>query len=378
MARGSTVKKRLKSGQYQWYAIYDVGSQFDPVSLKYKRKQKWEKAIPNTKKRAEKILAERILDSARTSGPQPITFRRMCEKYFDYIEPLVTETTLVRHKSIYKNHFQELGDLQLAALDKELIAQFFSEMSKTLKPNYVKSATALLKTILNQAVEWNYIETVKWPKFPKQKTQKIINPLNVEESKRLLQVTEAVQPHDVALIQMAIECGLRNSELRGAQWQFIDWDKKTYHVAYQGHNNLQKLVPVKTPNSNANVCLTDSMMRTLERHRTYTARHLLKSGLSNTLDLLFPSRQTGGITNIRTPNQILSRLLAHANIESRRFHDLRHTCATLLLKGHQSVKFAQAQMRHASADLTLDTYGHLLEEDIQDAMAYMNDLLSNP
>ena len=78
---------------------------------------------------------------------------------------------------------------------------------------------------------------------------------------------------------VAIECGLRNSKLRGAQWQFLDWDKKTYHVAYQGHNNLQKLLPVKNPSSNANVCLTDSMMRTLERHRTYTARHLLKYGL---------------------------------------------------------------------------------------------------
>jgi len=57
------------------------------------------------------------------------------------------------------------------------------------------------------------------------------------------------------------------------------------------------------------------------------------------------------------------------------FHDLRHTCASLLITGHKSIKFTQQQMRHASAQMTLDTYAHLMPSDAEEAIEYLSKMI---
>lgn len=75
------------------------------------------------------------------------------------------------------------------------------------------------------------------------------------------------------------------------------------------------------------------------------------------------SKADGSVLCFRGVQRHFKDILKGCGIEDRRFHDLRHTCATLFIRERATVKQVQRQLRHANASVTLDTYSHLFEED---------------
>jgi integrase len=72
---------------------------------------------------------------------------------------------------------------------------------------------------------------------------------------------------------------------------------------------------------------------------------------------------------------VLEPALDGAGLRTIRFHDLRHTCAALLINQGESPKYIQKQLRHASIEMTFDTYGHLFPEAAQEAVQRLDGVL---
>ena len=176
---------------------------------------------------------------------------------------------------------------------------------------------------------------------------------------RILNSTEVARLLDAAptrfrtLLATAILTGLRQSELLGLRWRDVDFAEEVIRV--RGALDRQgRDVPPKTEHAVRDVVLVPALAEALARHRQ-------ASRFDQASDFVFAS-QTGTPLHWRNVSRrALKPALAKANIEPLRWHDLRHTFASLLIGGGANVVFVSRQLGHGSSDITLRVYAHLFD-----------------
>ncbi len=162
----------------------------------------------------------------------------------------------------------------------------------------------------------------------------------------------------------------------GLKWDDLDLEAGTLQVrrtlTYSGGKH--SLSEPKTKKSRRTVRLTPSAVAALRDHLERQMEEIDRLGSLYQPGGLVFSSTTGSIINpSNLRNRSFARLLQRAGLSGRgvRFHDLRHTCATLLLNGNVHPKYVQELLGHASIAQTLDTYSHVLkgmDSGIGDAM----------
>jgi integrase len=125
------------------------------------------------------------------------------------------------------------------------------------------------------------------------------------------------------------------------------------------------------------VRLTSGALEALKEHRERQLDERRRlDGLWRNHGLVFPS----GVGTPLNPENLVERsfkpLLEHAGLPPIRFHDLRHTCATLLLSKGVNPKIVQEMLGHANISVTLDTYSHVLPDMQEGTAAAMEDVFS--
>jgi integrase len=166
----------------------------------------------------------------------------------------------------------------------------------------------------------------------------------------LLLFDAAASLRDRALFRMAVESGMRQGELLGLRWADIDWESSRVFVrqSCRVRTNSQ----VKTAASMRSIRLTKTLLRELRVWRAACPK--------GDLGLVFPNSD-GGFEDAHNLLQRAFRpALRRAKLREVRFHDLRHTCASLLLAANINIKEVQERLGHASAQVTLDVYGHMI------------------
>ncbi len=181
-----------------------------------------------------------------------------------------------------------------------------------------------------------------------------------------------------ALYVLAITTGLRRGELLGLRWDDIDLERGTLRVGRalvreRGHYVLGQ---TKTKRGRRLVNLTLRTVSALKNHRKRQLEERVRlSGLYANRGLVFA---TGTGTHVNPENLVkrsFKPLLKKAGLPEIRFHDLRHTCATLLLGRGVHPKIVQELLGHATIAMTLDTYSHYLHPMGDQASGAMGDAL---
>ena len=175
--------------------------------------------------------------------------------------------------------------------------------------------------------------------------------------------------------------GLRMGEARAMQWQYLDIERGRYQVAHTADIN-NDLVSPKTRQSANEVAISPMLMQALTQHRSKVAAARLAFGEEWTEnDLVFPSmvqhmtKRYGQVQTSKTLARRLRLASSRAEIGLVRPHDLRHTCASLLIAKGENIKVVSAQLRHAKVSTTLDVYGHLYPQSLSDAASGMDELM---
>jgi integrase len=154
------------------------------------------------------------------------------------------------------------------------------------------------------------------------------------------------------MLMTAVYTGLRLGELLGVTWDDVDFDAGFLRVRKQLGRDGTRVEP-KTPQAVRDVVLTKQLASTLREHKA-RSRHSLAG------DLVFPS-STGTPMQQQRARQALARALTKAGLPHMRFHDLRHTAASLLVSGYPDVVFVSRQLGHANPAITLKVYAHLFD-----------------
>ncbi len=291
----------------------------------------------------------------------------------------VRQRTLENYAYVVRVHLKPtLGNTKLKALTPARVQSLYrSKLDSGLSARTVRLIHTVLHGALKQAVRWelvarNVTEAVAAPK-PDKSRKKEIRPLDQNQADALLE--EVRGDRLGALYRLAVTAGLRQGELLGLRWQDVDLGRGTLCVRQQltrtKKHGLTFTEP-KTKKSRRSVKLTQGTVEALRAHRKRQLKEKLMMGhLWQDTGLVFTTTAGTPLDVGNLTNHSFRPLLERAGLPKIRFHDLRHTCATLLLRRNVNPKIVQELLGHASISETMDTYSHVLPDMQGEAVAAM-------
>ena len=297
----------------------------------------------------------------------------------DSVKGTVKEATYANYSYITRVHISPaLGRLKLKSLTSAHVRTFYGEKARSgLSAATVKKMHVVLRKALSQAVSdglipRNAAQGVKLPRVSTPGDE--INPLNSEESAAFLEAARGERLE--ALYILAVHCGLREGELLALRWEDVDLEAPkpallVRRTLTRGEDGRGWILGASTKSGKGRrVRLTRQAAAALKDHRKRQLEERMRlAGLWQDKDLVFPNA-TGSLfnpSNLR--NRSFKRIKVCADVrEDLRFHDLRHTCATLLLGEGVNAKVVSEMLGHASITITLNTYSHVLPH-MQDSAA---------
>lgn len=277
----------------------------------------------------------------------------------DSVRGSVKDQTYESYKTVVRLHLSpSLGHKKIVLLRPVQIQRLYKEkLDSGLSRRSVEYIHAVLNRAMKQAVRWeilprNVCEAVD----PPHPSRREINPLDLQQTRRLLSC--ARQTDLEALYLLAVTAGLRQGELLGLAWKDVDLEKGLLKVRRTLITRAggPRFDQPKTKKSQRTITLTPEAVSALKRHQQRKGRATSEE------DLVFCTRSGRPISPQNLTKQSFRPLLKKAGLPSIRFHDLRHTCATLLLAKGVHPRVVQDLLGHASVTLTLDTYSHVLPE----------------
>lgn len=301
-------------------------------------------------------------------------------------EWLIINSTSVRpktsdqYKQIVKQHIiPDLGMIKLKDLNPRQIQALYSKkMLGGTSARTVILIHAVLRRALNHALKLGMIGrnpalAVIRPKF-KRKEMKTLSDSQVRTF-----LSYAEQDRFEVLFWLAVTTGLRQGELLGLKWSDVDWANRRFRIQRQ----LQRLragLVFSEPKSAAGrrvIALGVVTIEKLRKHQRLQAKEIQFAGkFWKENDMIFPSSK-GTPMDPSNLYHNFKRLLKEAGLPDVRFHDLRHTAATLMLQQGTHPKVVQERLGHSDISMTLNTYSHVLPV-MQDEAAEKLDILLTP
>jgi integrase len=295
------------------------------------------------------------------------------------VKGAVRQGTFQRYEQLVRLHIAPaLGRLKLKALTPVRVQGLYqNRLDSGLSPATVQKIHVVLHRALEQAVVWSLVQrnaadAVEAPR----PTPKEIQPLDSQQVKALLEATQG-NPLE-ALYALAVSTGLRQGELLALRWDDVDLEGGLVRVRRTLLRNRGHLLvgEPKTKKSRRTVRLTGTTIAALRAHLARQVDWMERLGdLYEDNGLVFTTERGTLInpTNLRKRSFIP--LLQRAGLAQIRFHDLRHTCATLLLSANVNPKIVSEMLGHATIAITLDTYSHVLPTMQEGAIQALEEVL---
>jgi integrase len=243
-----------------------------------------------------------------------------------------------------------LGNVKLSNLTPAHLQGFYrSKLDAGLSPRTVQYIHVVLHRALKQALRWglvvrNVAEAVDPPRVPK----KDITPLSPEQARAFLKAASGTRLK--ALYVLAVHTGMRQGELFNLRWDDVDLDIGVLRVR-----------GTKTARSRRTVTLSEAASEVLRSHLERQLGEIDGAGsLWRENGLVFATEIGTPLNRHNLTQRSFKPLLEQAGLPQIRFHDLRHTCATILLSQGVHAKLVQELLGHATIAITLDTYSHVL------------------
>ena len=290
----------------------------------------------------------------------------------DSVKDTVRPSTYERNQTLVRLHIAPaLGRLKLKGLTPAHVRWFYREKldlglsSGTVHKMHVVLHKALGQAVRDGLIPRNVTEAVKVP----QVRRKEITPLTAEETKRLIETARGDRFE--ALYMLAVTTGMRQGELLALKWDDVDLKRGVLRVrrTLTRIKGAFSLGEPKTPKSRRSVKLTAIAAEALRAHLSRQLEEIDRTGsLYKDERLVFATEAGTPVNPTNLRKRSFAKLLRQAKLPEIRFHDLRHTCATLLLGRNVNPKIVSEMLGHSSISITLDTYSHVLP-DMQDSAA---------
>lgn len=374
------ITKRAKDS---YTIVLNLGN--DPTTGK--RKQQWI-SIKGTKKEAEKKLSELLnqIDTGSFVKPGKLTLGDYLERWLkDYAKPNLAPRTYEGYDTVTKRHLiPRLGKLPLTQLKPEHIQKYYADMlingrydgKGGLNPLTVTKHHLVLHCALEQAIKWALINRNPADAVsPPATQQKEIHAMNENEVHIFLEAAKGTVYYE--LFYTALYTGMRRSELLAIRWSDVDLllcQISVNRSLHQLHDRSIIIRQPKTAKGRRMIALSPSLSLLLKQLKE---KQMIQKMMLGTIlkedDLIF-SQEDGSPLLPDTVSHAWVKLARKTGLKGIRLHDARHSHASLLLKNGVHPKVVQERLGHASIQITLDTYSHVVP-GLQEAAAKSFDKL---
>lgn len=368
--RGSIRSKGKNSWQLQIY----TGTDPDGKPRRHFETVRGRKS--DAQRRLTELLAS--LDKGVYTTPGRLTVTEHLHQWLDgYVKTNCSQRTLDGYQAIIEHHLiPALGHVQLKQLQPPTIQGYYGKACERLSARTVHHQHRVLSQSLKYAVRQGYLgrnpcELVDPPK-PRNKVMRTLTQTEVET---LLDRVKDNRYYPV--IYAAISTGLRQAELLGLRWRDIDLSMMSISVSqtlYKRRGIYQFIEP-KTSHSRRRVATTPKLTLFLKQYRIERENLYLELGQILSLDSLVFGTPEGKPFNPSVLSHDFGRMVKQIGLEGVRFHDLRHTFASLMLLRGAKPKVISEALGHASVSFTMDVYSHIMEGMQEDAMALLDAVL---
>jgi integrase len=274
-----------------------------------------------------------------------------------------------------------IGKKKLAEIRPLDIQSLYSKMqARGLSARTVRYTHAVLNSALKQAIKWGLLSKnpaalVDLPK----RERKEMAALSPEEAGRF--ITAAAEDDWGLVFNLALGTGMRPEEYLALQWKDIDFERAVLTVqrtlSWRRSGGGWYFDEPKTKRSRRSIPLPPSIVRHLSQYRREQTKVRTKAGSDwQDLDLVFTTSKGGPLLDRNLSRRNFKAVLQRAGLPiSLRLYDLRHSCATLLLKEGTNPKVVAERLGHASTAMTMDIYSHVLPSLQQEATERLEYLL---
>ena len=374
-ANGEGSIRKRKDGR--WEGRYTAGH--DPATGKQIFKNVLGKTQAEVKEKLKKALAEAGQIDFTKSGKY--TVGTWMDEWFENVAKIkVRPSSHQTYRGYIDNHIKpNIGNIPLEKLTTMDLQKLYRTLltkgrverieaenqpsglsAKTVRNINQVISSALDLAVAQKIIPSNPTDACELPQVEHREMQTIPE----EQLQAFLAEAKTTGVYEMYYIELAT--GLRRGELLGLKWQDIDWKNGIIKVRRQIARVDGQIVeaPLKTKNSYRTVTISPQAIEVLKQQRAKTHDQYV-----------FPSPH-GGPISPDSVNNMLKRVLARAGIPKVRFHDLRHTFATIALQNGVDIKTVSGMLGHFSAGFTLDTYAHVTTSAQKEAAQTMGNVLS--
>ncbi len=358
----------------RWQGRIDLGW----VQGKRRRKVVYGSTRVEVAKKLTQLLRER--DQGLVSSSPSQTLSTYLESWLASIEHTVRPKTFISDRMYVNRHIvPALGKVRLDRLTPQYVqALLDAKLREGLAPQSVIHIRGILRRALRRALRYGWVaRNVAALTDPPKLERKEIRPFNRHEAWSFLRAVEG-DPLE-ALYSLALATGLRQGELLGLRWEDVDLEQATVRVNYalQRYGGELHMVPPKTARSRRVVSVPDVAVRALQAHKSRQMQDRRRAGERWQDGGLVFSTRWGTPIEPRNATRSFKRVLANAGLPEIRFHDLRHSCATLLLTQGVSPRVVMEILGHSQISLTMNTYSHVALELQREAASRMDAALGS-
>lgn len=313
------------------------------------------------------------VEAGATEPIERMTVERFLDKWLDAVRP----TLRPRGYQSYESHVRlylkpKIGRVPLRRLSPADVQQLLGELSATgLSPQTVVHVRATLRRALSYAERWSMVpRNVARLVDPPRVEEYRVDPMTSEQARHFL---THIRGHRLySLFLFALTTGARQGEILAVTWDAIDWTKGEVSIrrSLQRVDGRMQPVETKTKRSRRVVPLTAT---TLEVLREQQKRQYAEGTVSDT-GLVFTTT-VGTPLNGPDLTRTFQALLEDAGLPRWRFHDLRHSAASIWIANGVPLRVVMELLGHSTIKVTADTYAHVVSELTRDAADRMESAL---
>jgi integrase len=319
------------------------------------------------------------IDEGLTIDGARATLEDYLKQWVETVKPSLRPNTWQQYSRIVRQYIAPgLGSIKLKDLRPDQIQSFYSaRLEAGTGVRTVRLIHSVLHRALNQALKWglvtrNAASVVDRPK-PNHREMKV---WDADQVRTFLAVTEGTRFE--ALYYLAVTTGLREGELLGLFWSDLDWETGQLRVQRQLQRVRGQGLILRKPKTETGRRSVPLGLVALDKLRMHSERQeqerLFAGDRWQERGLIFASR-IGAPLDRKSLVEEFKELLKKANLPEIRFHDLRHTAATLMLKQGVHPKVVQERLGHSSINMTLGIYSHVLPSMQEDVAEQLDALL---
>lgn len=343
-------------------------------------------SVTGNKRKAEQMMKERLseFEQESTDPKKEMTVSEWVEYYLDRKKMEIRNISYYRYCTNYNKYIKDyFKNIKLKNLESLDIDAFYKHLSQSVGQSTIR----LIITPLKQAIKYAYtINIIKTD--PCRDVQIYKSPPKVKQHKHIYtqdeinNLLQKLKPEKIyPIILLTVLYGLRREEVLGLLWDDIDFENRLIYIRHSlikmNHCKAELRDYCKTDSSVRICTMTENVYHLLKQIKTLQEMYKQKfkdKYIYYEHDYVF-TKYNG---SIYAPNGLtcsFNHFLKKNNLPVARFHDLRHTAATLLFDSGMTVKQVQHQLGHSNASTTIDVYIHTLDERNKETAAAMDEII---